>query len=127
MQLELKKAEGSIVRLKQRDPKSGEARESKYWYILYYQDGRQIRENTKTDEYRVAYDILLSRRKDSVEGRQPVSDIRKLRYEDLRDTYIQDLKFGGKESLCERTDDSGQSEVTFRRKATLCRQISSLG
>src|ERR1700719_1029021 len=111
MQLELKKGEGSIIRLKQRDPKTGETRDSKFWYILYYQDGRQVRENTKTDEYQAAYDILVSRRKDSIEGRQPVSDLRKLRYEDLRDTYIQDLKLGGKESLYKRTDESGQSEV----------------
>jgi integrase len=113
MQIELRKGDGSIIRLKQRD-KSGEVRESKYWYILYYQDGRQVRENTKTADYQTAYDTLISRRRDSVEGRQPVSDIRKLRYEDLRDTYIQDLKLGGKESLYKRTDESGQPEVTFR-------------
>jgi hypothetical protein len=95
MQIDLKKGQCSIVRLKQRS-KTGEVRESKYWYIFYYQEGRQVRENTKTADYQTAYDTLISRRKDSVEGRQPVSDIRKLRYEDLRDTYIQDLKLAGK-------------------------------
>ena len=86
MRIEPKKGEGSIVRLKQRDAKTSQARESKYWYILYYQDGRQVRENTKTDDYQAAYDMLVSRRRDSTEGRQPLSDVRKLRYEDLRDT-----------------------------------------
>ena len=97
-QIELKKGEGSIVRLKQCDAKTGQVRESKYWYILYYH----------------AYDMLVSRRRDSTEGKQPVSDVRKLRYEDLRDTYIEDLKLGGKESLYERTNESGQTEYTFR-------------
>jgi integrase len=113
MQIELKKGEGSIIRLRQRDM-SGRVRESKFWYVLYYQDGRQVRENSKTTDYQAAYDMLVSRRRDSVEGRQPVSDIRKLRYEDLRDTYIEDLKIGGKESLYERKDESGHAEVTFR-------------
>ena len=114
-QIELKKGDGSIVRLKQKpDAKTGEARESKYWYILYYQDGRQVRENTKTDDYQAAYDMLVSRRRDSTEGKQPVSDVRKLRYEDLRDTYVEDLKLGKKSSLYKRTNESGQVEYTFR-------------
>src|ERR1700675_4668395 len=103
-QMKPKKGEGSIVRLKQRGG------ESKFWYILYYQDGRQVRENTKTDDYQAAYDMLVSRRRDSADGKQPVSDVRKLRYEDLRDTYVEDLKLGGKESLYERTNESGQVE-----------------
>ena len=114
MQIQPKKGEGSIVRLKQRDAKTGQVRESKYWYILYYQDGRQVRENTKADDYQAAYDMLVSRRRDSTEGRQPLSDVRKLRYEDLRDTYIEDLKLGGKQSLYRRNTESDQVEYTFR-------------
>jgi hypothetical protein len=53
----------------------------------------------KTDDYQAAYDMLVSRRRDSVEGKQPVSDVRKLRYEHLRDTYLEDLKTGKMESL----------------------------
>ena len=76
---------GRLLRLKQRDPKTGKSRDSKFWYILYYSDGRQIRENTKTNDYTAAVNMLAARRKDSVEGRQPVSDVKKLRFEDLRD------------------------------------------
>jgi integrase len=113
-QIELKKGEGSVIRLKQRDPQTGEKRDSKFWYILYYQDGRQVRENTKTDNWQTAYNMLIERRRDSTDGKQPISDVKKLRYEDLRDTYIDDLKLNGKTSLYTRQNDAGQVAYVFR-------------
>ena len=53
--VELKRAGGSIIRLKQRDPNTGERRDSKFWYILYYVGTRQVRENTKTNDYSVKH------------------------------------------------------------------------
>lgn len=111
---ELKKGDGAVLRLKQRDPKTGEPRDSKFWYILYYSDGRQIRENTKTDDYTTAVNMLAARRKDSAEGKQPVSDVKKLRFEDLRDAYVKDLELHKKTSLYPRTGDNGEIVYTFR-------------
>ena len=45
--VELKRGHGSIIRLKQRDPKTGERRDSKFSYILYYVGTRQVREDTR--------------------------------------------------------------------------------
>jgi hypothetical protein len=60
--VKLKRGEGSIVQLKQRDPNSGERRDSKLWSILYCAGTRQVRENTKTNDYSKAYNMLIERR-----------------------------------------------------------------
>jgi integrase len=112
--IELKRGKGSIIRLKQRDPKTGERRDSKFWYILYYVGTRQVRENTMTNDYSEAYNMLIERRADAAEGKPAVSDIRRYRYEDIRDSYISTLKLKKRVSLYSRTDESGQPNVTFR-------------
>jgi integrase len=112
--IELKRGKGSTIRLKQRDPKTGERRDSKFWYILYYVGTRQVRENTKTNDYSEAYNMLIERRADAAEGKPAVSDIRRYRYEDIRDSYISTLKLKKRVSLYSRTDESGQPNVTFR-------------
>jgi hypothetical protein len=58
--------------------------------------------------------MLVARRKDSSEGKQPVSDIKKMRHEDLRDIYVDDLKLAGKTSLYSRTNEKGETVHTFR-------------
>jgi hypothetical protein len=50
----------------------------------------------------------------AAEGKPAVSDIRRYRYEDLRDSYISTLKLKKRVSLYSRTDESGQPNVTFR-------------
>jgi integrase len=112
--VELRRVEGSIIRLKQRDPNTGERRDSKFWYILYYVGTRQVRENTKANDYSKAYNMLIERRADAAEGKPAVSDIRRYRYEDIRDSYISTLKLKKRISLYSRTDESGQPNVTFR-------------
>lgn len=87
--VELKKGDGSIIRLKQRNSPTGL---SKFWYILYYVAGRQIRENTHTEQWQQAYDLLLRRRHESAKGQQPVSEITRIRYEDLRDALLEDYR-----------------------------------
>jgi len=62
-----------------------------FWYILYYVNGRQVRENSKTDEYQIAYGppgAAVEPR--AGKGEQPASDIARLRYEDIRDSLILD-------------------------------------
>jgi integrase len=87
--VELRKGEGSIIRLKQANSPTGK---SKFWYILYYVDGRQVRENSKKTEWKDAYDLLIKRRTEAGRGEQPASDIAKLRYEDLRDALLEEYR-----------------------------------
>jgi hypothetical protein len=112
--VELKRGHGSIIRLKQRDAKTAEQRDSKFWYVFYYVGTRQVRENTKTADYSEAYNMLIERRADAAEGKPAVSDIRRYRYEDIRDSYISTLKLKKRVSLYSHTDENGQPNVTFR-------------
>jgi integrase len=98
--------EGSILRLKQKDPKTGEKKASKYFYILYYSAGRQIRENTKTEDYAEAEKLLMRRRVEAEKGEQPASDIARLRYEDLRDALVLDYQNRKVASLYRRKRDN---------------------
>jgi hypothetical protein len=94
-------------------------RKSKFWYILYYVGTRQVRENTKTNDYSGAYNMLIERRADVAEGKPAVSDIRRYRYEDIRDSYMSTLKLKKRVSLYSRTDESGQSKRYVPRFRTL--------
>jgi integrase len=91
--IELKKGEGSVIRLKQANSPTGE---SKFWYILYYASGRQVRENTKVTDYREAYDLLVKRKADVARGEQPAFRTSAVRYEELRDILIADYTTKGK-------------------------------
>ncbi len=97
--------QGTVIRLKQKDPKSGAIRDSRFWYILYYVAGRQVRENSKTDNYQEAYDLLVKRRTEAEKGEQPASDIAKLRYEDIRDSLMLDYTNRKVASLYQRKRD----------------------
>ena len=103
--------QGTVIRLKQKDPKTGEVHDSKFWYILYYVAGRQVRENTKTDNYQEAYDLLVKRRTEAAKGEKPAADIARLRYEDIRDSLILDYQNRKVASMYERKRDGA---LTFQ-------------
>src|SRR5258708_3704378 len=95
---------GTVIKLKQKEPQTREVRDSRFWYILYYVAGRQVRENTKTDNYQEAYNLLVKRRTEAEKGEQPASDIAKLRYEDIRDSLMLDYTNRKVASLYQRGD-----------------------
>jgi integrase len=113
--MELKKGEGSIIKLKQCNSPTGE---SKYWYILYYANGRQVRENSKCIEWKDAYDLLVSRRVEAKQGKQPASDVARIRYEDLRDSILKDY-------AANNTRFRGLLELNKFFKGMLASQITS--
>jgi hypothetical protein len=51
---------------------------------------------------------------DAAESKPAVSDIRRYRSEDIRNSYTSTLKLKKRVSLYSRTDESGQPNVTFR-------------
>jgi integrase len=109
--------QGTVLRLKQG------GKESKFWYILYYVAGRQVRENTKTENYQEAYDLLVTRRDEANRGEQPASDAARLRYEDIRDSLILDYTNRKVASLYQRKRDSATTfqgldylNIFFKRK-----------
>jgi integrase len=91
--------QGTVIKLKQK------GQDSKFWYLLYYVNGRQVRENSKLADYQAAYDLLVKRRTEAAQGEQPASDIAKLRYEDLRDSLVLDYTNRKVASLYKRKRD----------------------
>ena len=57
-------------------------------YIRYWQDGRQIQEAVGSPSEAEAEKMLQDRMSDSRKGAVAVQDIKQLRYEDLRDSYL---------------------------------------
>jgi integrase len=101
--------EGTVLRLKQKTSPTGE---SKFWYIQYYRDGEPIRENSKTADYKEAYDLLVTRRAEANLGQQPT---KKLKYEDLRDLLIRHYTTEKTATLYKRRDGF----LTFPGRACL--------
>src|ERR1700681_2078617 len=89
---------GSVLKLKTKD-ENGSERESKFWYILYYADGRQVRENTKSTDYNEAARKLQVRLGEDSLGFKPAADFKKLKFEDLRAALLNDYEAEGLSSL----------------------------
>jgi integrase len=61
---------------------------TKNLYIRYWQNGRQIQEAVGSDNREAAEKLLRTRMVDGERGAVPVQDIKQLRYEDIRDSYL---------------------------------------
>jgi integrase len=80
---------------------------SRFWYIQYYQHGRQIRVSSGTEVKDKARMILRKLMGDRDNGAVPISDVRRLRYSDLRQALISSYESKGHKSLREKSDGSG--------------------
>jgi integrase len=92
---------GSVVKLK-----DTEGTESRYWYILYRVDGRQIRESSKSESKMVAEKLLQKRMGEAGMGRAPAQHVAKLKYEDIRDAWLAEAKNKQRGTLYTRRDGS---------------------
>jgi integrase len=100
---------GSVLKLKSRD-RNGRERESKFYYILYYADGRQVRENTKTTNYNQAARQLQIALGEDALGLPPAADFKSLKYEDVRDALSDDYEAEGRSSLY--TKEDGEKNIS---------------
>src|SRR5579862_6703687 len=83
----LKDSEGEFVR-----------RESNNYYLIYYHGGRQIHENARTTSFNEAKDMLLQRLGDKGKRIKPKHSA-KLRYEDIREPWLDRLQTQRKSML----------------------------
>ena len=74
------------------------------WWCQYYQDGRQIRMSTETQVKSEALAFLRKQMDSRDKGEVPVTDIKKLKYADLRQALIDSYVTLGNKSLKERAD-----------------------
>jgi integrase len=83
-----------------------EVRGSRFYYAQYYQDGRQIRVSTRTDNKQEALAVLRKLMGDRDNGMTPVTDVKKLKYADLRQALIDSYVAQGNKSLKSKADGS---------------------
>ena len=83
------KGTGCVVKLKgKKDPVTGERPESKFWYILYYHNGRQVRESSKTESKMKAEALLQRRLGETSLGVRPEQDVKSIKFEHVRDALL---------------------------------------
>lgn len=71
----------------------------RYWYAQYYAHGRQLRVSTRTESKMEAEAVLRKLLSERDRGIAPISDMKKLRYGDLRKALLDDYATRGNKSL----------------------------
>jgi integrase len=87
---------------------------SKNWYISFYQNGKQLRESTGSESKSVAEALLRKRLSQAGQG-APIESIKRLTYEDVKGLLIGvykngDSKRGPRRSLITRKNEDGTIE-----------------
>lgn len=104
------KGEGSLLKIRTApDPKTGERKESRFWYAQYFQNGRQIRVSTKEETKARALVVLRKLMGDADRGLAPITDLRKLSYGELRQGLLDNYVERGNKSLT--TTASGEETI----------------
>src|SRR5579871_621514 len=61
---------------------------TKNLYIRYWTNGRQVQEAVGSDDIKAAEDLLALRRGEAMQGLRPAQDVKQVRYENIRDSYV---------------------------------------
>lgn len=94
---------GSIGKVKYKDA-AGEVRESPFWYIWYRSGGRTIREATGYESKMKAEALLQRRLGEAAMGIQPAQDIKRVKYEAIRDALMKEYEIHGRATLVTLAD-----------------------
>ncbi len=81
-----------VYKPKYRDRKTGEYREGQTWWIVYFSEGRRIRENSKSTRKTDAQKLLTQRKAEVAQGRLPGYYFDKTTFEELAELYLADMK-----------------------------------
>lgn len=79
---------GHIFRLKYRDMKTGDVKESAVWWIKYHKNGKPYFESAKAKEETKAKRLLKKREGEIADGRIPGIYFDKTTYKELRDNFL---------------------------------------
>jgi integrase len=71
----------------------------RYWYAQYYKEGRKLRSSTRTEVRKEAEAVLRRLMGDAERGLTPLSDLKKIRYGQLRQALLDDYISQGYKSL----------------------------
>jgi integrase len=76
------------------------------WYIFYRVNGRQIRESSHSHVKQVALALLWRRLDERDQGLAPAQEVKRLRYEDVRQALLSDYELRGRHMLYRLADGS---------------------
>jgi integrase len=82
---------------------------SRFFYIQYYQNGKQVRVSSGTEVRQEALAMLRKLMGERDDGAAPISDVRRLRYADLREGLVSSYVAAGNKSL--RTKSDGTESI----------------
>src|SRR5208283_2609341 len=88
--------EGSVLKIKR----------SRFLYIQYYQNGKQIRVSSGTKVKQEALEMLRKLMGERDDGAASINEVRRLRYADLRGALIDNYVAKGRKSLRTKSDGS---------------------
>ncbi len=80
---------------------------SRFWYILFYVDGKQRRESSKTESRQQAEALLRKRLSEAEDGHAQLD--KKLRYEDVRSSLL--LEYSNKQNKSLRSQKNGEVSI----------------
>ena len=95
---------GSVCKLKFKDRRTGKKTESRYYYILYYDKGKLVRESSESESKMVAEKLLQRRMGEAGLGIAPAQQVANVKYENVRDALLAEYKNRGKGSIYKRRD-----------------------
>jgi integrase len=113
-----------VVRAKRERGEGGlvKKRGSNNWYVLYRDlNGKQHSESSGTANKYKAAKVLKERLAAVSRGEQPMGEIRKLTYKDLRDCLVANYKATGK--IVERKREDGEVEVLYSGRTGLLKPL----
>ena len=87
---------GSVLKLNIGKDKSGKVIRSRYWYILFYHNGRKIKESSESESKMVAERLLQRRMGEMGMGLAPEQSVKQVRYEHIRDAWFAEHKNQGR-------------------------------
>jgi len=113
-----------VVRAKRERGEGGLVRKrgSNNWYVLYRDlNGKQHSESSGTANKYKAARMLKDRLSAVSRGEQPMGEVKKLRYEDLRDCLVANYTASGK--IVERKNADGELEILYSGRTGLLKPL----
>src|SRR5690348_16095866 len=86
---------GSVTKLKHKDKATGAIVESRYYYIFYRVNGRQIRESSKSEHKMVAQKLLEQRMGEAGLGIRPQQEVKNVSYDHVAKAYLDQQRADG--------------------------------
>jgi integrase len=102
---------GSIYKKRYKDKETGDVKESNFYWIKYYWNGKAHRESTHTDLITKAQKLLKQREGESSKGQMPGYYFDKVTFDDLAKDFLTDYRVNVKDTI-----KKAERNITYLKK-----------